>query len=97
LIFRPSLTEEHAGEYRPKESRSAAAGAVQDEDGAGSVSAGVFHRLAQRGVVHPDFGEGLAGLEVEVVDGVVALLRSGPGRGLRSGLPGHKLDNGENG
>ncbi len=89
-------TEEHAGEYRPQKSRSAAAGAVKDEDGVGGVSAGVFDRLAERGVVDADFGEGLAGLEMEVVDDEIAFLGRGPGRRLRAGLPGHELDGREN-
>ena len=77
MIFRRSLTEEHAGEDWPKKPRSAPSGAVQDEDGIGGVSAGVFHRLAERGVVHADFGEGFAGLEMEVVDYEIAFVPIG--------------------
>jgi len=69
---------------------------LKDEDGVGGVSAGVFHRLAERGVVHADFGEGFAGLKMEVVDGEVALLGRGPGGGLGTRLRGHELDGREN-
>jgi len=80
--------EKHAGEYRPEEIGAAAAGAVKDQDRVSGVSAGVFGRLAKRGVVDADFGEGLAGLEMEVVDDEIGFVGRWPGRGLRGGVRG---------
>jgi hypothetical protein len=48
---------------------------VENEDGVGGVSAGVFDGLTESGVVHADFREGLAGLEMEVVDDEIAFVR----------------------
>jgi len=43
--------EQHAGELRPEELLTRAAGAVQDQYGVGHVTLGVANRFAQGGVV----------------------------------------------
>lgn len=64
---------------------SIAAGAVEKEDGIVGVALCVAMRLAEGEVVKVKFGEGLAGLEVEVGD-VEAAVLGGPVGGSLIGL-----------
>src|SRR6267378_4495633 len=70
--------EERSGEDRLKKRVAFAAGAVEDQDGVGGAASGVFDRFAEGAVVEAEFGERLAGLEMEIVDGEVAFLGRGP-------------------
>ena len=71
-------TEERSGEDGLKKIVASAAGAVEDQDGVGGAAGGVLEGLAEGAVVEAEFGERLAGLEMEIVDGVVGFLRRGP-------------------
>jgi hypothetical protein len=52
---------------------------VQDEHGVVDMTLGVAVRRAEGAVVEAKFGQGFAGMEVEVARGVVALLNGGDG------------------
>jgi len=70
--------EEGSREDGLKKRVAFAAGAVEDQDGVGGAASGVFDRFAEGAVVEAEFGERLAGLEMEIVDGEVAFLGRGP-------------------
>ena len=70
--------KQNAGKDGPKETVTTAAGAVQDQDGVGRTAVRILHRLSQRVIVHPDFGQRLARLEIEIANDIIACLRSGP-------------------
>jgi hypothetical protein len=76
--------KQNAGKDWPKETVAAA---VQDEDGVDRAAVRILHRLSEREIVHPHFGQRFARLEMEIADNVIAFLWRGPVlRGLRSGL-----------
>src|SRR5258708_27991595 len=70
--------EERSGEDGLKKSVAFAAGAVEDQDGVGGAASSVFDRFAEGAVVDAEFGERLAGLEMQIVDCGVAFLGRGP-------------------
>src|SRR6266478_2867525 len=70
--------EERSGEDGLKKIAATSAGAVEDQDGVGGAAGGVLYWLAEGAVVEAEFGERLAGLEMEIVDGVVGFLGRGP-------------------
>jgi len=72
--------KENVCKLRRKELASGASGTVQDQNGVGDIAAGVFFRLAEGCVVQAEFGQRLAGLEVEVMRDVVAFGGCGLGR-----------------
>ena len=62
----------------PEKIVAAATGAVENENGVRGVAAGILERLAKSVVVEAEFWESFAGLKMEIVDDVIAFLRSGP-------------------
>ena len=66
--------EEDVGEDGVQERVGVAAGAVEEEDGVVDVAGGVAVRRAEGEVVELELGEGFAGAEAEVLDGVGAVL-----------------------
>ena len=77
-------SEQDVRELPRQELAARAAGAVQDEHRVGRVALGVAPEAAQRLVVEPELGQGVAGPEAEVADDEVALARRGR-RGRRPG------------
>ena len=77
-------TEERSGEDGLKKTVASPPGAVENQHRVGGAAGGVLEGLAERVVVETDFRQCLAGLEMEIVDGVVPFLRRGPVlRGIR--------------
>ena len=81
---RPPGTEQDAGELRPQELVSVAAGAVQDQDGVGDASVCVARWRAERRVVESHLLQRLAVLEHEVVQDEIAFSCRWPGRFARA-------------
>jgi hypothetical protein len=80
-------TEKPSGENGLKKIAALATGAVKDQDRVGGATGRVFHRCTEGEVVEANVGKRLARLEMEIVDGVVALLCGGPVlRGIRCRL-----------
>src|SRR6266850_6871420 len=65
--------EKLVGESFSEESLAGAAGAMENEHGVYDLAGGVALRLADSGVVQSQFGESLAGAELEVLSDPVAL------------------------
>jgi hypothetical protein len=76
-VERLARAEEDVGEDGVEQGVSAAAGAVQQQDGIVSVALGVAVQRPEREVVEVHIGERLAGAEAEVMD-VEASVRDGP-------------------
>src|ERR1700675_3677887 len=66
--------EERSREDGLKKIVAPAASAVEDQHRVGGAAGGVLEGLAEGAVVEAEFGERLAGLEMKIVDGVVAFL-----------------------
>ncbi len=69
-------TEENSSEGRCEELAARAAGPVKDQNSVADFAGGVFLRCAQSVVVELEFGESLAGFELEVFDGEICGLES---------------------
>ncbi len=77
--------QQHAGELRADQAVAAAAGAVQGHDRVDHMAGGVPAGRSEAGIVDPEFRQGLARAEMEIVDHEVALVGCGLRRGLRPG------------
>ena len=75
--------EEHAPERFVQKGAAAAAGAVQDEHRVAHHAGRVAGRAAQRGVMQPELGQGLAGGEAEIADDEIPFRVGKAGPGLR--------------
>ena len=77
--------EEDVGELGEEKIAGEASGAVEQEDGIVDLACGVAVRRAEREVVELELGEGFAGVELEIFDGVDAVF-GGPFGGRGDGL-----------
>src|ERR1039458_8243322 len=73
--------KQHTGEYRTQKLVSRASRAMKDQNGIGCAPAGVLHRCAERGVVHPQLRDGFARLKAKIVDDKVTLVSRWPAGG----------------
>jgi hypothetical protein len=68
-------TKENSGKNWAKKLAPGSAGAVQDQNCICDFAARIFLWLPERVVVHAQFGQALAGLEVKIVNREIAFIR----------------------
>jgi len=70
-----SLAEQYAGESFVDQAAAGTSGTVHDQHRVGDAPLCIFFRLAEKRVVHAQFGQGFSRCKVEITDDVVALER----------------------
>src|ERR1022692_213783 len=72
-----SFAKELVGKFRTEELGAASGGAVKNQNGVANGSVFVPLRRAKGAVMHPQFRQGLAGVEVEIAEDVIGFNRRG--------------------
>ena len=84
-------TEQLTGEDRPKELLPAAARTMENQNRVRSAAVRILLGLADRRIVHADFGQRLAGPETEVANDVISFARRRPSGCRRLRLGGYEM------